>query len=95
MTHSSQVNLGSPLREPIVAERLLKAGRLTVQSYESSRARDPYEPNYEGVDRGTLRYVSDDVEYDAEFPEHPLTKTRRELARLVAIRIPSPPAARS
>jgi hypothetical protein len=93
MTHSSRVNGGSRLREPIVAERLLKAGKLTVQSYESSWARDPYEPKYRGVDRSTLRYLSDGVEYDAEFPEHPLMKTRRELARLVAIRIPSPRAA--
>lgn len=81
------------VREAIVTAQLFEAGKLTLESYASSWARDPYEPSYQGVDRKTLRYVSDDVEYDVEFPDHPLTKTRREMGRLVAIRLPSPPAA--
>ena len=67
---------------------LAEAGELTIDSYESSWARDPYEPEYAGVDGSTLRYLSDAVEYDAEFANHPLTETRQELTRLVAIRLP-------
>jgi hypothetical protein len=81
------------VREAIVTAELFEAGKLTLESYASSWASDPYEPKYKGVDRKTLRYVSDDVEYDVGFPDHPLTKTRREVERLVAIRLPSPPAA--
>jgi hypothetical protein len=80
-------------REAIVAARLIETGKLTLESYKSSWARDPYETEYTGVDRSTLRYISDGVEYDAEFPDHPLTKMRRELGRLLAIRLPSAPAA--
>jgi hypothetical protein len=81
------------LREAIVTERLLESGQLTLDSYESSWARDPYEAEYAGVDRSTLRYLSDAVEYDVEFPDHPLTKTRREVDRLLGIHLPSSPAA--
>jgi len=81
------------VREAVVTARLFNSGHLTLESYKSSWARDPYEPEYAGVDRSTLRYLSDAVEYDAEFPDHPLTKTRRELARLVAIQLPPPAAA--
>jgi len=81
------------VREAMVADLLLDSGQLTVDSYRSSWARDPYEPEYAGVDSSTLRYMSDAVEYDALFPDHPLTKTRRQLDRLVAIRLPRSPSA--
>jgi hypothetical protein len=75
------------MREAVVTDRLLAAGQLTLESYEASWARDPYDPSYAGVDRRTLRYLSDAEEYDAEFPNHPLTKVRRELRRLLAIQL--------
>ena len=78
------------VREAVVTARLLQSGQLTLDSYKASWARDPYEPEYSGVDSSTLRYISDAVEYDVAFPNHPLTKTRRELARLLAIQLPSP-----
>ncbi len=72
-------------REAVVTTRLIQTGQLTLESYEGSWARDPYDPLYLGVDRRTLRYLSDAEEYDDEFPAHPLTKVRRELRRLLAV----------
>ena len=46
---------------------MLGDGTLTMESYEASWAKDPYDPNYSGVERSTLRYMSDGPEYDAEF----------------------------
>ena len=79
------------VREAVVAAKLFEAGRLTLESYKTSWAQDPYDPGCAGVDKSTLRYLSDSPEYDDYFPDHPLTKMRRELQRLIEIRI-SPPA---
>lgn len=70
------------VREAVVTSELLTAGKLTVQDYERSWARDPYDPGYHRVDRSVLRFVSDDECYDERFPEHPLSKVRRVLATL-------------
>jgi hypothetical protein len=75
------------VREAIVTAKLFEAGKLTIESYEATWASDPYEPSYAGVEKGTLRYLSDSVEHDIDFPHHPLTKVRRELRRLEPIRI--------
>lgn len=72
------------IREALVTSSLLNQGRLTLELYEESWACDPYEPLYQGVDRSTLRYMSDDASYDTHFPTHPLSKVRwvlRELSR--------------
>ena len=67
------------VREAIVTVELMETGQLTVESYESSWARDPYDPSYRGVDRSVLRFVSDDDCYDDRIPDHPLSKVRRVL----------------
>lgn len=69
-------------REAMVTDSLFGQGRLTVEAYEKSWASDPYEPSYRGVDRSTLRYMSDDASYDANFPTHPLSKIRQVLREL-------------
>jgi hypothetical protein len=69
-------------REFAVTEALVKSGRLTLEDYKSSWARDPYDPLYEGVDRSVLRFQSDDACYDRWFPDHPLSKVRRFLSDL-------------
>lgn len=74
-------------REAIVTGLMLEAGTLTPESYEASWAQDPYDPQYRGVDRKTLRYMSDAEEYDQQFPDHPLSKVRRELRQLLSIRL--------
>ncbi len=81
------------VREASVTARRAEAGQLTIASYESSWAQDPYDPSYRGVDRSTLRYASDSEEYDHEFPHHPLTKVRRELRRLLTVDLSPTPAA--
>lgn len=40
---------------------------------------DPYDPRYRGK---YMRNQSDDARYDADFPQHPLSKVRRYLADL-------------
>jgi hypothetical protein len=52
------------VREAIVTGEMLEAGTLTLESYETSWAQDPYDPQYRGVDRSTLRYMSDAEEHD-------------------------------
>jgi hypothetical protein len=80
------------VREAVVTTRLVTTGQLPLEEYESRWAQDPYDPAYAGVDRRTLRYLSDAADYDAEFPQHPLSKVRRELRRLIDIRISRPDA---
>jgi hypothetical protein len=70
------------IREAKVTSSLMSLGQLTPEMYTESWACDPYEPRYRGVDRSTLRYMSDDPSYDALFPQHPLSKVRRVLRDL-------------
>jgi hypothetical protein len=72
----------SGLREAVVTGTLWKAGKLTLEDYERYWAQDPYEPTYQGVDRIVLRFLSDDKQYDAQFPQHALSKVRRVMAAL-------------
>jgi|SRR5690349_15048145 hypothetical protein len=81
------------LREATVTATLANAGRLTMESYQASWAQDPYDPEYNGVDRKTLCYLSDAPAYDSAFPDHPLTKVRREIRRLLTVPLPKGPAA--
>jgi hypothetical protein len=73
------------VREAVVTAGLMNEGKLTVASYEASWAQDPYDSSYCGVDRSTLRYLSDDEAYDQQFPQHALSKVRRELHRLASV----------
>ncbi len=70
------------VREAIITTELMESGNLSLDEYERSWAQDPYEPEYAEVDRGVLRFVSDDPCYDCRFPDHPLTKVRKVLAAL-------------
>ncbi len=70
------------IRESIVTTELMNAGKLSVEQYERSWAQDPYDKSYCGVDRSVLRFISDDVQFDNQFPDHPLTKVRQVLAEL-------------
>jgi hypothetical protein len=75
------------VREAAITAMLVNEGKLTPESYETSWAQDPYDPTYAGVDRSTLRYLSDDESYDLQFPQHPLTKVRRQLKQLLAVKV--------
>ena len=67
-------------REAVITAEMMKAGELTLESYERSWAQDPYDPAYRGVESSVLRFLSDDERYDVRFPQHPLSKVRRVLA---------------
>lgn len=71
------------VREAVVTAQMLEAGELTIEDYEESWARDPYDPQHRGDDRRGLRYISDDERYDAQFPEHPLSNVRNTLKALL------------
>jgi len=79
-------------REALATAKLLGEGKIEFEHYEHKAADgstgriknwyvDPYEPGYPGL---VLRSVSDDEEYDASLPDHPLTKVRRVLAHTVS-----------
>jgi len=70
------------VREAVVTAELFAAGKLTIQDYQQSWACDPYDPSYSGVDKRTLRFISDDECYDERFPDHPLSKVRQVLGDL-------------
>ena len=70
------------LREAIITAELFDEGKLRIEDYERTWAKDPYDPGYSAVDRRVLRFVSDDESYDERFPDHPLSKVRRILAAL-------------
>ena len=79
------------VREAVVAAQMLEAGTLTLDEYEERWAQDPYDSEYHGIDRSTLRFISDDESYDSLFPDHPLSRLRRILAQLAdAIQYPVP-----
>jgi hypothetical protein len=73
------------VREAVVAAQLMKDGSLSLESYQTSWAKDPYDPTYGDVDRRTLRFISDDESWDLQFPRHPLSKVRRQLRELLAV----------
>jgi len=70
------------VREAVITGELFNAGSMTIEAYERSWAKDPYDADYHAVDRSVLRFVSDDESYDERFPHHPLTKVRRLIAAL-------------
>jgi hypothetical protein len=78
------------VREALITANLMAQGKLTPESHKKSWTKDPYDPEYSGVDRRTLRYLSDDESYDSQFPQHPLSKVRRQLRGLLTLKSPPP-----
>lgn len=70
------------VRDAFIADKLLKAGEIDVavngQGYRGW-ARDPYDVFW---NKGVLMNLGEDSKYDAEFPDHPLTKVRTWLQKL-------------
>jgi hypothetical protein len=69
------------VREAVVTAKLLSEGKLDINEYEKEWFHDPYDPGYQGV---ILHSFSDADMYDADFPDHPLTKVRNELKNLIS-----------
>lgn len=77
-----QCHEGTPtgLRESVVLSKLLHAGDVSQgdDGKLSGWWRDPYEPAHEAP---LLRNRAEDEGYDELFPDHPLSRARRHLAR--------------
>ncbi len=75
----------SGLRETTVLEQLVGAGRRFPADERTGKivgwADDPYLPGYQGP---CLRNLSESAEYDAQFPQHPLSKVRHRIEELAA-----------
>jgi hypothetical protein len=78
------------IREAVVTTQLYESGDFkSPEDYERFWAQDPYDPRYQAVDRRVLRFLSDAEKYDAQFPEHPLSRVRafqRELCTWIGSR---------
>lgn len=68
------------IREAVIANRMLKNGTIKVgkNGYENWSA-DPYDTNLKG---GFLMNFSEDLAYDVEFPQHPLSQARNTISIL-------------
>ena len=66
------------LREAAVLDQALAQGRVAVSKEEGMTgwAADPYDPDFQA---DILRNQAEDERYDADFPDHPLSRLRRGL----------------
>jgi hypothetical protein len=68
------------VREAVVMAELTRAANpQDVEELKKLWGEDPYDMVSLGVDSSVRRFTSDGEEYDARFPEHPLTRVRRFL----------------
>ncbi|WP_020394801.1 hypothetical protein [Thiolinea disciformis] len=78
------------LRDNVILNRLLSQGQITFDPKTESLkawAQDPYFATYQGP---CLRNLSEDKQYDQEFPDHPLSKVRFRVDELLKfIELPS------
>lgn len=67
-------------RDAVILDRMLESGRVKVPTNGSNNLvgwwADPYDPN---IVSGVLKNLSDGEEYDSEFPDHPLSRVRRDV----------------
>lgn len=70
------------MREAAVLDRLMSTGEVSVDAHKRKIhgwAQDPYDPSYDGP---SLMNRAEDVRYDTEFPEHPLSRARTFLTHV-------------
>ena len=76
------------IREAFVMARLLETGQLSLSQVkadgaasmnETNWASDPYDPSFKGA---ILRNLAEDEQYDALFPDHPLSRLRHYINQL-------------
>ena len=64
------------MREAVVLDQMVAAGRITFQEKDErilGWTQDPYDPT---LDAPLLRNLAEDEQYDAQFPDHPLSRLR-------------------
>jgi len=68
------------LRDSLVSNQLLTEGKITLggAGFENWFV-DPYDPSFK---KGTLMNASEELAYDAMFPEHPLSQARNLLTQI-------------
>jgi hypothetical protein len=67
------------IRDAVIADELIGQGRLAFDPRAGGWMQDPYDTS---LTDGFRRNVSEDAQYDARFPTHPLSRLRPRLARL-------------
>jgi hypothetical protein len=68
------------LRDTLILSTLMPQDRDPQRWVEEEWVRDPYDP----ADRSRIRRnLSEDEQYDAEFPDHPLSRARRHLGNIL------------
>ena len=84
--YSYVINIQAPefgttgMRDNVIAMKLLNEGKISDGEYGyEGWFKDPYGS---GIKRGVLMNLSEDKKYDADFPDHPLTQTRRLLDKI-------------
>lgn len=69
-------------REAIVFDQLLNSGEVSISKENGTPigwAKDPYEPN---LVSGNQMNLSEEIKYDEQFPDHPLSRARSFLTRV-------------
>lgn len=74
-------NQPTGLREAVVFEQLRKTGEIAMDGAGNpiGWSRDPYEPN---LVAGTQMTLAEEIKYDEQFPQHPLSRARGFLTRV-------------
>ncbi|MBX9952872.1 MAG: hypothetical protein K2Y39_27105 [Candidatus Obscuribacterales bacterium] len=74
-------NQPTGLRESAVFEQLIKTGEISMDSGGNpvGWSRDPYAPN---LVAGTQMTLAEEIKYDEQFPQHPLSRARGFLTRV-------------
>ena len=67
------------LRDTAIMNKMLNEGKITPPNMDGW-FRDPYDENYK---KGLLMNMSECVEYDAMFPQHPLSEMRNLIKYIV------------
>lgn len=67
------------LRDTTIMNKMINEGKITPSNMDGW-FKDPYDENYK---KGLLRNESEKPEYDAMFPQHPLSETRNFIKYLV------------
>ncbi len=67
------------VRDTVVYTKLMTEGKLPTDSFEGW-ASDPYDSS---IEEGSLMNLSEDKQYDAQFPTHPLSVVRALLQQMI------------
>ncbi|MBC8136664.1 MAG: hypothetical protein H8F28_12315 [Fibrella sp.] len=68
------------IRDAVVLDKMLEAGEIEFSGGKMQGwMQDPYDP---AVNAPLMRNLSEDIRYDVDFPDHPLSRLRSILGRV-------------